>query len=446
MKHEYKQRFTFSSSFLCSLICLFCLLCLLAACGQGSSSNPNTMVGATATAQGTPAPDPNKTTPVTSTSPVSSTQTNCPAPGTARAMITALLALGTHQTIVYALNEGPFGSPTLAILRRFDIVTGVKTDIVSLPDVSLSHAQLSPDGQWILFAATDKLGSSKLQVVRLDGQGLQTLYCTTKPGLDSLQWSPTQKFLAFTSGGPGNAEKSVYLLDVATGTLQVETLFAGSETAVVQTWPDNTRIYLTDQLVNGHFSKLYLLDTNKGPNQPLSALAIVAQGTFNDFDSSPDGSQLFINSGGCSGGSCPSPSTITAMPITGGTAHSILTSTSYSVGQVRSIGGNKLLLIVNGSASGGNGLWIMNTDGTGMLHLNTDDAYHWSALNEYGQYTWSNVSHNGTMYALLSGRPGGGNTAYTLFYGNLSGGAATVFASAPDGNDMMPSIVGWTTM
>lgn len=50
------------------------------------------------------------------------------------------------------------------------------------------------------------------------------------------------------------------------------------------------------------------------------------------------------------------------------------------------------------------------------------------------------------MYALLSGQPGGGNTAYTLLYGNLSGGAATVFASAPDGNDMMPSIVGWTTM
>jgi hypothetical protein len=47
--------------------------------------------------------------------------------------------------------------------------------------------------------------------------------------------------------------------------------------------------------VNGHFSKLYLLDTNKGPNQPLSTLAVFAQGTFNDFDSAPDGSQLFIN-------------------------------------------------------------------------------------------------------------------------------------------------------
>jgi hypothetical protein len=114
--------------------------------------------------------------------------------------------------------------------------------------------------------------------------------------------------------------------------------------------------------------------------------------------------------------------------------------------QVRSIGGNKLLLIVNNSSSGANGLWIMNGDGTHMLHLNSDDTSHWSTLNAGGQYTWSNVSPDGTMYALLSGQPGGGNTAYTLLYGNLNGGPATIFASAPDGNDMMPGIVGWTTM
>jgi hypothetical protein len=81
-----------------------------------------------------------------------------------------------------------------------------------------------------------------------------------------------------------------------------------------------------------------------------------------------------------------------------------------------------------------------------MLHLNVDDTSHWSTLNVDGQYTWSNVSPDGTMYALLSGQPGGGNTAYTLLYGDLNGGSATVFASAPDGNDMMPGIVGWTTM
>jgi hypothetical protein len=233
MKREYRRRFTSTASFLFAFVCLFCLLCLLAACEQGSSPDPTPTVETTATAQGpaqgTPTTTPSGTTPVTSTNPVPSTWADCPIVGMTRAMITAPLALGTHQTIVYTINEGPFGSPTLAIIRRYDVATGVKTDIVSLPGVSFAHAQLSPDGQWVLFTATDKLGSIKLQVVRLDGQGLQTLYCTTKPGLNSLQWSPTQKFLAFTAGGPGNAEKSVYLLDVASGALQVETSFAGGE-------------------------------------------------------------------------------------------------------------------------------------------------------------------------------------------------------------------------
>ena len=189
MKREYKQPYS-AASFLFSLVCLLCLFCLLAACEQGNSPGPTPTVGTTATVQGTGqgtvTPAPNKTTTVASTSPMPSTTTDCPAWGTARAMISAPLALGTHQTIVYTVNEGPFASPTIAILRRYDIVTGVKTDIVSLPGVSIDHAQLSPDGQWILFTATDKPGSIKLQVIRLDGQGLQTLYCTTKPGLSSL--------------------------------------------------------------------------------------------------------------------------------------------------------------------------------------------------------------------------------------------------------------------
>ena len=134
------------------------------------------------------------------------------------------------------------------------------------------------------------------------------------------------------------------------------------------------------------------------------------------------------------------------MPITGGSGHPILSSTRYNVEQVRSIGGNKLLLIITGSTDGENGLWVMNTNGTGMLHLNTDDSAHWSTLNEYSQYTWSNVSRDGTMYAFLSGLPGGGNTAYSLVYGRYANGSIITFASTPDGNDMMPSIVGWTTM
>lgn len=459
MKHRDKQQCTPSPSFTFLLICGFCLLVLLAACGQTGASGPTPVAsrstsvptpGVTGTAQRPTqrTPLPNTNTPVAGTGGVPATQTDCPAPRTARAMVTATLAPGTHQTIVYVVNQSSSLSPTLATLKRYDVTTGATVDIVTLPNVSISHAQLSPDGAWILFTATDKLEGIKLQVVRLDGQGLQTLYCSAPPGLDSFQWSPTQQFIAFTDGGPGNAQESVYLLDVASGSLQTEVSPPGPAfSLVVRTWPDNSRIYLTDkpQIAAGLFSKLYLLDTRKGANQPFSTLAIVAQGAFNEFDSAPDGPLLFLASGGCSQGNCSTPTTIVALPITGGASHTILTSAAYTIQQVRAIGGNKLLLIIANSTSGKNGLWIMHTDGSALQQLTVDDYYHYSMLNAFGQYTWSNVSGDGTMYALITGRPGGGNTSYTLLYGRLTGGATTPFATAPDGNNMTLEIVGWTT-
>lgn len=302
----------------------------------------------------------------------------------------------------------------------------------------------------MLFTTTDKQGSIKLQTVRLDGQGLQTLYCTTKPGLDSLQWSPTQQFVAFNDGGPGNAQTSISLLNLATGTLQIEVPLSLNQSTLVRTWADKTRVYLTDTPVNGLFTTIYLLDTSKGAGQPLSSLTVVAHGSFTDFDSTPEGTQLFTVTNSCRTGTCTTPNSIDAMPITGGPAHPILTSKTYAIEQVRAIGKNKLLFLVIDSLKGENGLWMMNTDGTGRLHLTTDSVaaptFQWSSLNLSSQYSWSNVSRDGTRYALLTGHPGGGNTAYTLLYGNLIGGTPLAFASAPNGNDLMPEIAGWTTL
>jgi len=46
----------------------------------------------------------------------------------------------------------------------------------------IEQAQVSQDGQWVLFLSIpdprgDSQHSAMLQLVRLDGQGLQTLYC-----------------------------------------------------------------------------------------------------------------------------------------------------------------------------------------------------------------------------------------------------------------------------
>jgi len=60
----------------------------------------------------------------------------------------------------------------------------------------------------------------------------------------------------------------------------------------------------------------------------------------------------------------------------------------------------------------------------------------------FNQYPWSNVSRNGSLFALQH------NSAdfktVSLLYGSLNGGSPTTFASVSDGTQLQ--IVGWTTM
>src|SRR5712691_963668 len=121
------------------------------------------------------------------------TQTSCPATGKACAIVTAPLALGTHQNIAYAVDEGTYDAPIQASLVRYDIATRSKATVTTVSRTFITDAQLSADGQWLLFVASDAKGLSKLQVVHMDGQGLQTLYCTSSAGIGNLVWSPDQK-------------------------------------------------------------------------------------------------------------------------------------------------------------------------------------------------------------------------------------------------------------
>src|SRR6516225_8182898 len=159
----------FRSRSVLSTILGCCLIFLLAACGSGGSTN------------GTPTPTsgnaPAQTiTPTTATTvPVPPTQTSCPPAGTARAWVTANLVLGKNQNIVYIVNEFPTKS-VIGTLKRYDLATGKKTEIIKLPNVSISETAISSDGQWILFVSL--VGQQdELQMVRMDGQGLQTLFC-----------------------------------------------------------------------------------------------------------------------------------------------------------------------------------------------------------------------------------------------------------------------------
>jgi hypothetical protein len=192
-----------------------CLIFLLAACGSAGSAT-----SATPTTTG-------KTPPANggTTAPIPPTQTSCPAAGTSRAAIMPTLPLGSHQNIVYIVNEYQGQTPTFGTLKRYDVSSGAKTEIVKIASISISDAQVSADGQWILFVAVTT-HQAKLQLVRMDGQALQTLYCATPASnganpasaLSNIEWAANQQLAAFNSyTGPASY---LYVLNMQNGTLQ----------------------------------------------------------------------------------------------------------------------------------------------------------------------------------------------------------------------------------
>ncbi|GAC1390804.1 MAG: hypothetical protein NVS4B11_09810 [Ktedonobacteraceae bacterium] len=437
------------------LTCSF--LGLLVACGSagissGTSSAQSTAGNGSVSLSGSQGNSVSGgTTPVTTTVAMPTTQTSCPATGTGRAAVMAPLATSGNQTLVYVVNEGSDSlHPTAGTLKRLDIATGKKTEIVKLPTTYIMHAQLSTDGQWVLFVANAN-NVSKLQLVRMDGQGLQTLYCdTANASLSStaVLWSNNQHTVVFSLYGP---KGNISLLNLQTGSVQVEL----TTPMRVVTMLDNTRVYVAIPATDAPSSTLAILDPSKGSHQHTSDLTIVFQQTLGpasayacwDADSSYDASTLFISQ--CTAtastqrpglGTIQGPSTVGAQGATGGTLHTIFTHAQLALTGVRAVTAKTLLLQSKSYhapyGTSQDGLWAIRTDGTGLVRLASQGI-----LNSYAQTPWSNVSRDGTRYAFQTFESN--SNAYTLGYGLLNGGTTTTFASIT-GTEL--HIVGWTTL
>lgn len=436
---------------------LCALLLILAACGNTSSSR-STAPGSTSgqslssgNGQGNAAANSGASgNAQTTTQAVPPTATSCPASGTARAMVMAPMALGHQNSLVYVVNEfvsGTNPAPKAGTLKRLEVANGQKTVIVGIPHVSIEHAQVSADGQWILFTSYAST-QTRLQVVRMDGQGLQTLYCITGVGIDNPEWSSDQKHVVFSTYGPGT--ETVTLLTMTSGTLQTELSVpdsGGGQGVVVHTWLDNSRFYLTNIQIDQPPNLIYILNINNGPLQKVSNLPALVNNTFGDFDSSYNGQQLYVDYGYCGQGGCAPPSSITVEPASGGAQTTIFNNTQYDVVTVRAVSAGTLLMVIRNDQAFGstdsshNGLWKMNPNGSGLTRLTSDAAHTGSSLNSASQFPWSNLSRDNRLYALQTFNDA---HVFTLEYGSLSGGAPVVFASLGDGTDM--EIVGWTSM
>ena len=365
------------------------------------------------------------------------------------------LTLGSSPNLVYIVNEFQNTASTFGTFKRYDTITTAKIEILKLPKTRIDSAQLSANGQWILFSA-NIAGQEKLSVVRVDGQGLQTLACAPAGSIiRSPQWSVDQNLIVFDESqnlGPA----TLYLLSVTRGSLQTELTPPASGVAYLpRTWLDNTRVLLTGYIPNSDApaQNIYILDTSLGPNQQGNSLTTVT--SINtpcwNFDSSFDGKTIFYNL--CTPGSPEGSSTVTSLPVGSTAASPVFSSSTLAINSVRVFDRTNAFLLATASNIGQgvsgdrskDGLYKISTDGSNNFIPLTQTINGLSPnFNLYSQYFWSNVSRDGSLYALEESGTQGSNFRYVLLYGSMNGGATHTFADIADGTQL--EIAGWTTM
>ena len=407
----------------CALLTLLAIT--LGACSQEQPGQPN------------PSP-----TPVTGTpTPPSETPLPVTMPPT---------TLGTHPNVVFFTNSSPNRSNLASLLERYDTVMRQSATIVSLPGVKIEEAQLSSDGQWILFIAyvTDH---DELRLVRIDGQHLQTLLAAPPyAGLHNAQWSPNQQYIVFDQQPPESGPTITYLLDIQHTQLR-PLLTSGADpntpAYTPRKWLNNTQVTLvSSQDPNSAAQNIYILDISKTASQPAQVFSGSLQ--CKDFDTNGDGTQLFISSCAVKDSQQgeTGSSTITVQSINGGTPRTIFHSSTLIVEQIRFLQPHMLLLLTNDE------LWTINIDGTGLRHISgsSGSTYqrNFQSFANYSQSSWSNVSRDGSLFALQAIQAGVDTHTSSLAYGAFSDGVlhtiARVFVGlVSPGSDVY--LVGWTT-
>jgi Tol biopolymer transport system component len=81
------------------------------------------------------------------------------------------MTVGNHANVVFLAQQS-----ANTLLQRYDATTGAIQTILQIQAEPSLGTNVSPDGQWVLFEALLQ-GQSAIQLVRMDGQQLQTLYC-----------------------------------------------------------------------------------------------------------------------------------------------------------------------------------------------------------------------------------------------------------------------------
>jgi hypothetical protein len=370
---------------------------------------------------------------------------------TPNAVALPALQTGRQTTLVYFLTIYKSSSDFTGVLRRYNPMTRKSVDVLNVHNVKIEEAQISADGQWILYVAY-VIDHDELRLVRVDGRYAQTLLSAPLyAGISNAQWSPDQKQIAFAEQPPQTGPRVIYLLTLAQRHIQPELLALsqpGAPQYVPRKWLDTTRLLVTDVISNSRgadFQRIALLDTRKGANQQpgdLQALSS-ASGQCGDFDTSADGTQLFMlscSAGILAGGS----STISVQALSGGAPRTIFHSSTLLVEQIRQFTPQVLLLISSRA------IWSIHSDGTGLKQLfSAGDQYGRANFCQFSRSSWSNFARDGSLLALEGTEMGTDTHSSALEIGSPSGGSLQTVARglvgvARQGSDIF--LVGWATL
>jgi hypothetical protein len=395
------------------------------------------------------------------------------------------MARGNDPAVVYINDQGTESGPnSFGEIKLYNTVTGApvagskvvfgKSVLAHIPNALITEAQVSANGQWVLFV-TRTPDASEIQMVRMDGQGLQTLYCAPPGTVQSLQWSPDASRFIFSQAAVSGL-LNLYLFDMTSGTVQPELvqLNGASLGYEARTWFDNQRVYVVGVTNTSPSSPsmqgLFALDTSKGPHQkPSDLLQIINPSqslACRSFDSDYNATLLITSQcqqtfpdGADAVGLPDGPSSLVEQGVTGDAPRTIYKSQDQAVTQVRLLGysSDTLLLTINtlhtmgGLASpakaGPDGLWKMNLDGSGLTNLAKSDSFSECELNQFTQYPWSNISLDNRLYALEIQQVLGKSGTTTLQVGSLTGDrSAGISFEVGSVHQGLLAIAGWTSV
>ena len=202
-------------------------------------------------------------------------------------------------------------------------------------------------------------------------------------------------------------------------------------------WLDRTHVYIVAAGRYGQEkvppTELYLLDITARQVRRARDLKLIipgVEGAYLDFDSSPDGKRLFVAQ------KTGDVMTIWVEPATGGKREilSHIVNTPLRVDTLH-VFANYLLLTMN-SVGAESEVWRMSLDASRHITLFRSTGETTYFLNRMTQYDWSDVSRDGTMFAMGTFNRDSG--AQLLFVSPIHEGKATLFW------DTDAFIVGWT--